>query len=447
MRVDIIEDDPVFNKIIERVIQKHTSYETVVHFDGESFLQNLSPDTHVVTLDLGLPDISGTELMKKIKEFNPETEIIIISGQDNITLAVKLLKEGAYDYITKDENIHERLLHTLKKIGQNHLLKQELAQLKTEVSDKYEFRQSILGNSSAIRNIFNLIEKAIKVPNINVSLYGETGTGKELTAKTIHYNSPRKNHPFVKLSASALSREKADTTLFGAEKGAFSESLMTTKGMFEEAGEGTLFIDEVTEFDTDTQLALLNVFQTKRIKRIGGNEELPVNCRIITATSNDLLQAVRNKHFREDLYYHLVGLPISIPPLRERGKDIILLASYFLTSFCRENNLPPMNLSSGARKKLLSHDYPGNIRELKAIIELAAVLSNEPALTEKHIVFNHSEPTPELFQEELTLKEYNERIILYFLKKYNNVMEVAEKLDIGKSTIYNLLKKQKEQED
>ncbi|PWD99177.1 sigma-54-dependent transcriptional regulator [Marinilabilia rubra] len=444
MRVDIIEDDPVFNKIIERVVKGNNSYETIVHFDGKSFLKQLSPSLNVVTLDLGLPDISGTKLMNQIRKYNPEIEIIIISGQDNIPVAVKLLKEGAYDYITKDENIRERLLHTLRKIEQNHLLKQELAQLKTEVSDKYQFRQTIQGDSPAIKNIFTLIEKAIKVPNINVSLHGETGTGKELTAKTIHYNSPRKNHPFVTLSGSTLMGNKLESSLFGEEKGAFSDSLMTTKGKIEEAGEGTLFIDEVTDFDTDIQLALLNVLQTKKMKRIGGSEEIPVNCRIITATSFDLLQAVREKKFREDLYYLLVGLPISIPPLRERGKDIITLGSSFLSSFCKENNLPPINLSSGAKKKLLSHEYPGNIRELKAIIELAAVLSNSSVLDERHIVFNHSEPTPEILHEELTLKEYNERIILYFLKKYNNVMEVADKLNIGKSTIYNLLKKQKE---
>ncbi|WP_462317617.1 sigma-54-dependent transcriptional regulator [Marinilabilia sp.] len=444
MRVDIIEDDPVFNKIIERVIQSNNSYETFTHFDGESFLKQLSPDTSVVTLDLGLPDTSGTNLMKQIMAYNPEIEVIIISGQDNIPIAVQLLKEGAYDYITKDENIRERLLHTLKKIEQSYNLKQELAQLKTEVSDKYEFRQTILGNSPAIKNIFTLIEKAIKVPNINISLHGETGTGKELTAKTIHYNSPRKKHPFVILSAGALTSKNIETMLFGAEKGAFSDSLMTSKGKIEEAGEGTLFIDEVTDFDADVQLALLNVLQARKMKRIGGNEDIPVNCRIITATAYDLLQEVREKRFREDLYYLLVGLPITMPPLRERGKDIILLGSGFLKTFCHENNLPPMKLSSGAKKKLLSHDYPGNIRELKAIIELAAVLSSSSILDERHIVFNHSEPTPEILHEELTLKEYNERIILYFLKKYNNVMDVAEKLEIGKSTIYNLLKKQKE---
>ncbi len=441
MKVDIIEDDPVFSRMIDYILKECDHCDTEVHPDGESFLRQLSPNTTLVTLDLGLPDISGMELMKKIKAFDQDIEIIIISGQDDISLAVQLLKEGAYDYITKDENIKERLKHAVKKVRSNLDLRKQLDRLKSEISDKYQFHDTLLGNSSALKSSFTLIEKATRVPNINVSITGETGTGKDLVAKTIHYNSARKNQPFIKVSASALTGQQLKATLFGIEKGAFADALMTTKGKFEEAGEGTLLLDEVTDFDADMQIALLNVFQERKIRRIGSSEEQLINCRIITTTSCDLLQAVKEKKFREDLYYHLVGLPISMPPLRERGKDIVILADFFLQSFCLKNNLPPMILSSGAKKKLLSHDYPGNIRELKAIIELGAVLTNDRTLQERHIVFNHSEPTPELFHEELTLKEYNERIILYFMKKYNNVMEVAQRLDIGKSTIYNLLKK------
>ena len=440
MRIDIIEDDPFFNRIIEQVVKQNGDHEVKVHFNGESFLNQQPSSVEVVTLDLGLPDISGTELMTKIKSINPETEIIVISGQDNLPLAVKLLKQGAYDYITKDENIKDRLLHTLKKIEHHNSLKQELAQLKNEVSDRYEFRQSIIGNSYAIKNTFTLIEKAIKVPNINISLHGETGTGKELTAKTIHYNSSRKNNPFVTLNVSSHIKDQLRSVLLGVEKGTFTDALMTTKGKIEEAGDGTLFIDEITDLDSEMQLLFLNILQEKKFTRIGGTEEIPVKCRFISATSSDLLQEVREKRFREDLYYHLIGLPITTPPLRERGKDIILLADYFLDKFCRENNLAPINLTPGAKKKLLTHNFPGNIRELKSITELAAVLSNTGSIREEHIVFSYSESTPELLHEELTLKEYNERIIMHFLDKYNNVMVVADKLKIGKSTIYNLLK-------
>ncbi len=443
IRIDIIEDDRVFNRMIEHILKQNITSDVGTHPDGKSFLSKLSYSTDVVTLDLGLPDISGTELMRHIKEFNPEIEIIIISGQDNIPLAVQLLKEGAYDYITKDENISERLIHTVNKITGNKRLKEELAELKQEVSTKYDFHQTIKGDSPAIKNTFSLIEKAIKVPNINVSLHGETGTGKELTAKTIHYNSPRKSHPFITLSTGVLTREQLQNCLFGIEKGAFSDALMTTKSKFEEAGEGTLFLDEIADLDADMQLSLLNILQDKKINRIGGHEEIPIKCRIITSTSQDLLQAVRNKTFREDLYYLLMGLPVTVPPLRDRGNDIIILADFFLAEFCHQNNMSSKIISSLTKKKLLSHNYPGNIRELKAVVELGAVLTNDETVKEKHVVFSHSEPAPKILHEELTLKEYNEQIILHFLKKYNNVIEVAEKLGIGKSTIYNLLKQQK----
>lgn len=444
MRVDIIEDDPTFIRMIEHIVRQYNIHDVRTHQDGRSFLSKLSSSTEIVTLDLGLPDISGKELMHQIKAFNEEIEIVIISGQDDISLAVQLLKEGAHDYITKDENIRERLHHTLKKLEINNALKQEVAQLKNKISDRYAFRETILGNSGAIKSIFTLIEKAIKVPSMPVSLYGETGTGKELTAKTIHHNSPRKSHPFITLSLSAIPREQIYSSLFGFEKDAFPGALMTTKGKIEEAGHGTLFLDEVTYLDSDLQLSILEALQKRKAKRIGGDEEIPINCRVISATTHDLSKAVSDQEFREDLYYYLMGLPISMPALRERGKDIILLADYFLNAFCRDNDLQEISISSGAKRKLLSYPFPGNIRELKAIVELGAVLTNDGTITEKHVVFNNSQQSPEVLSEELTLKEYNERIILYFLKKYNNVIEVAEKLDIGKSTIYNLLKKQKE---
>ncbi|MGQ1890401.1 sigma-54-dependent transcriptional regulator [Thermophagus sp. OGC60D27] len=440
MRVDIIEDDPVFNRIIEEIITKSGNHEINTYFNAISFLNQRSPSPDIVTLDLGLPDIHGSELMKKIKNLYPETEVIIISGQNKISLAVQLLKEGAYDYIAKDENIKERLLHTLKKIEDHQRLKQELIDLKTEIAVRYQFQQTIIGNSKNIKNSFPLIEKAIKVPNINVSLHGEGGTGKSLTAKIIHYNSQRKNHPFVSLNVTPKMNDQLKSLLLGIEKNDSEGNTKIIQGKIEEAGEGTLFIDEIAFLNPEIQSLLLNILQDRRITRIGGKKEIPVKCRFISATCFDLLKEVKEQKFREDLYYHLIGLPISLPPLRERGNDIILLASEFLKVFCQENGLPASSLTPTAKKKLLSHSFPGNIRELKAVIELSAVLSNDGIIDEKHIIFNASEPAPALFHEELTLKEYNERIILYFLGKYKNVMTVAKKLNIGKSTIYNLLK-------
>ena len=215
MRIHVIEDDKVFNKLIEHTLKLVPEFEVTPFFNGNDFLRSLPDNPDIVTLDLGLPDFTGETLLKKIKKFNPDIEVIIISGQDNISLAVQLLKEGAYDYITKDENIKDRLLHSINNIISKQSLKNEISQLKSEIYGKYSFKHAILGESSAIKGIFLLIEKAIKVPNINVSVYGETGTGKELIAKTIHYSSPRNNKPFVAVNMAAIPRELIESELFG----------------------------------------------------------------------------------------------------------------------------------------------------------------------------------------------------------------------------------------
>lgn len=444
MRIHVIEDDKVFSKLIEHTLKLVPEFEVFTYFNGNDFLRNLPDNPDIVTLDLGLPDFSGEVLLRKIKKFNPDIEVIIISGQDNISLAVQLLKEGAYDYITKDENIKERLLHSINNIISKQSLKKELTQLKSEISGKYSFQHAIIGESSAIKAVFGLIEKAIRIPNINVSIYGETGTGKELIAKTIHYSSPRNDKPFVAVNMAAIPRELIESELFGHEKGAFTGAFMTRKGKFEEADGGTIFLDEIGEMDIDLQVKILRVIQEREITRIGGNQSIKINTRIITATNKNLAEAIREKKFREDLYYRLLGLPIHIPPLKERQSDILTLSGHFLQSFCTENNIPLIEVTPKARKKLLSYSFPGNVRELKAIIELAAVLTNSNVIDEDHIVFNTTHNNLDILSQELTLKEYNQKIIKHFLSKYRNVIKVAEKLDIGKSTIYNLLKSEKE---
>lgn len=447
MRIHVIEDDKVFSKLIEHTLRLVLEVEVVPFYNGNDFLKSLPDNPDIVTLDLGLPDYSGEALLKKIKKFNPDIEVIIISGQDDISLAVQLLKEGAYDYITKDENIKERLLHSINNIISKQSLKNELTQLKSEISGKYSFQHAIIGDSSAIKGVFSLIEKAIRVPNINVSIYGETGTGKELIAKTIHYSSPRNHKPFVAVNMAAIPRELIESELFGHEKGAFTGAFMTRKGKFEEADGGTIFLDEIGEMDIDLQVKLLRVIQEREITRIGGNQSFKINTRIITATNKDLAEAVREKKFREDLYYRLLGLPIHLPPLKERQSDILILSHHFLQAFCKENSMDLLELTPKARKKLLGYTFPGNVRELKAIIELAAVLTNSSQVDEDHIVFNKAQEDMEIFAQELTLKEYNQKIIKHFLNKYKSVIKVAEKLDIGKSTIYNLLKNEKTQRE
>ncbi|MGQ1788060.1 MULTISPECIES: sigma-54-dependent transcriptional regulator [unclassified Saccharicrinis] len=447
MKIHVVEDDRVFNKLIEHSLSLNPDFEIGTFFDGESFFKHLPDNPDVVTLDLGLPDFTGNEILKKIKKYNPDIEVIVISGQDSITTAVSLLKEGAYDYITKDENIKDRLLNSVNNIRNKKQLLEEISQLKSEIAHKYNFGNAIIGDSPAMKEVFALLEKAVKVPNINVSVYGDTGTGKELIAKTIHYNSIRKAKPFIAVNMGAIPRDLIESELFGHEKGAFTGAILTKKGKFEEAEGGTIFLDEIGEMDINLQVKLLRVLQEREITRVGGNEVIKVNTRIITATNKDLMEEVKLGNFREDLYYRLLGLPIHLPPLKNRQNDIITLSQFFLNSFCDDNKLEPMAFTSRAKKKLLGYAFPGNVRELKAIIELSAVMASSQQIDEENILFNSSNTELDILAEEMSLKEYTERIIRHYLRQYdNNVLKVAKKLDIGKSTIYNMIKREKESE-
>jgi len=301
MKIQIVEDDRVFNKLIERSLALNPDFEIDTYFDGATFLKHLSDSPDIVTLDLGLPDYTGEDILKQIKRYNPDIEVIIISGQDSITTAVNLLREGAYDYITKDENIKDRLLNSVNNIRNKKKLLDEISKLKNEIATKYNFGNAIIGDSPVMKEVFALIQKAVKIPNINVSVYGDTGTGKELVAKTIHYNSIRKNKAFIAVNMGAIPRDLIESELFGHEKGAFTGAILTKKGKFEEAEGGTIFLDEIGEMDINLQVKLLRVLQEREITRVGGNDVIKVNCRIITATNRDLLEEVKAGNFREDL--------------------------------------------------------------------------------------------------------------------------------------------------
>ena len=297
----------------------------------------------------------------------------------------------------------------------------------------------------AIKKVHELINKALTT-NITVSIYGETGTGKEVVAKAIHYNSHQKSNPFVAINVSAIPSELVESELFGHEKGAFTGASYRRIGKFEEANDGTLFLDEIGEMDYTFQAKLLRALQEREITRVGSNKSIKFNCRIVVATNKNLAQEVKMGNFRQDLYYRLLGLPIELPPLRERGNDVLILAKHFIKSFCQENNLPVKKLSSQARQKLQQYNFPSNIRELKSITELAVTLSDGEEITSTDILYNGEEISDEMPAEELTLREYDRKIVFSFLKKYNNdVRLVAKKLDIGSATIYRMIKEKKEE--
>lgn len=444
VRIFVVEDNEWYNKLLVYTLSLNPDYEVKSFFNARDFLNCLNESPDIVTLDYRLPDLSGLEVLKRIRQENNDIQVILISEQEEIDMVVTLLKMGAYDYITKSNDIKERLLNTVQNIRNDLGLKKEIRTLRKEVQKKYDFRHGILGESPAIKNVYELIEKAVST-NITVIISGETGTGKELVAKAIHYSSGRKDKSFVAVNVPAIPSELIESELFGHEKGAFTGAAFRRIGRFEEADGGTLFLDEIGEMELNLQSKLLRVLQEKEIVRIGNNKPVKTDCRIIAATNKNLKEEVKKGNFREDLFYRLLGLPIEIPPLRERGNDILVLARHFMDNFCVENNIPSKRLSAEAQKKLMAYSFPGNVRELKSLVELAVTLSVHEEITAGDFNIDPGESLTTITGGDLTLREYEMKILKATLHKCNNDISLAaKKLDIGISTIYRMLKQEKE---
>lgn len=439
LKIFIVEDDVIFGKSILYYLSLNPENEITLFTNGKDALAQRYQNPELMILDYNLPGMNGMEVMQSFQGYNKNIPIIIISAQSDIRVAVSLLKEGAFDYIVKDQELKDRLWMSMEKVKKLSGYEKKIEQLEAEVNKKFEVSNLFIGNSSSLKNIFGLIEKAKKT-NINVSVTGETGTGKDLVAKAIHYNSERTNGPFIAVNVSAIPSELIESELFGYEKGAFTGANARKIGKFEEASKGTLFLDEIGDMNLNMQSKILRVLQENELTRVGGNTVIKIDTRLIIATHKNLADLVRAGTFREDLYYRLLGLPIHIPPLRERDGDVLILARHFIDNFCRENTLESKSLSVKAQEKLKGYHFPGNVRELKSVIELATVLSNSNTIDETDINFSSLGAVEDIFSTELTMKEYYNKIILYFLKKYDNkVRVVADKLDIGKSSIYNLI--------
>ncbi len=443
-KIFVVEDSDWYNRLLVHTLSLNPDYEVKGFLNGKDFLNCLFESPDIVTLDYRLPDITGLEVLKRIREENSDVQVILISEQEDIDTVVSLLKMGAYDYISKSDDIKDRLLNTVKNIRNGIGLKREISTLRKEVQKKYSFRESILGESPAIKSVYDKIEKALST-NITVIITGDTGTGKELVAKAIHYNSKRKDKSFVTVNVAAIPSELIESELFGHEKGAFTGAAYRRIGRFEEADGGTLFLDEIGEMELNLQAKLLRVLQEKEIVRIGSNKPVKTDCRIVVATNKNLKEEVKKGNFREDLYYRLLGLPIELPPLRARANDILILARYFIGKFCDENNIQLKKLSVQTQKKLLSYSFPGNVRELKSVIELAITLSEKDEIEPSDLVVDTGDPLSVVANDNLSLREYQVKIIKATLKKNNNDIKLAaEKLDIGISTIYRILKEEKE---
>jgi DNA-binding NtrC family response regulator len=385
VKIFVVEDDQFLGNLIKMSLEKMDNVEVTHFLTPEECMNSISQRPDIVTIDYMLPGMNGEELLEKIKNYDDAIQCIMVSGQEKIDVVINTYKKGAVDYIIKNENAIVNIENAVKNACKNVHLKKEVETLQDQIIDRNKYTK-ILGNSSAVLKTLKMIQKVEK-SGIMVLVTGQSGTGKELVAKAIHYNSPRARKPFVTVNMGAIPEDLTESELFGHEKGAFTDARERRIGKFEEANEGTIFLDEIGEMDLLMQTKLLRVLQEKEVTRIGSNKSIKLDVRVIAATNRNLATEVKGGRFREDLFYRLQGFLIHLPPLFDRGEDVILLSKSFLSEFCKENRLPQIMLSKECQKFLMDYKWPGNIRELKAVIERAAVMCEDNEIKPEDIVF------------------------------------------------------------
>ncbi len=442
LTIFIVEDDPWYGEFLEYYLGMSPANSITKFQSAGECLDYLHLNPDLITLDYRLPDMPGSLALEKILAYNPDQKVIIISGQEDIKTAVTLLKEGAYDYIVKDDDTKERLWKVVNNISKATALEKENRDLRKQLGEQLNPSQSLVGQGAAMQEVANLVQKAADT-QIHVTITGETGTGKELVSRAIHYRSPRKAQPFVQVNITGVPEKDMEETLFGSEKqGPDPKSPVSRPGLLEQAQGGTLLLDEICDLPLGVQGRLLQAIQNKTLTRVGGTKPIPIDLRFLFSTTKNLEQLVKEGAFREDLYYSMLGLIIALPALRDRIGDLPSLTGFFLKQYATQNNRGVKTLSEEAMVKLKKYSFPGNVRELKAMIELACVVSNSEIISDKDIIIHKVQKNQTGFlQEEKRLEEYTRDIINFYLDKYDQkVLLVADKLGISKSTIYNMLK-------
>ncbi len=377
-KILIVDDEEGMRRLLSRILVKE-GYETFAAANGQEALQAVALEEYdLVITDLKMPGMDGLTLLNELKDYDPRLPIIVITAYGTVENAVQALRSGAFDYITKPFEADEIRLTVAKAFERERLIA-ENRYLHQELEGRYSF-SGIVGSSKAMQQVFD-VAASVAHSNANVLITGESGTGKELIARSIHFNSPRKEKPFIVLNCAALSESVLESELFGHERGAFTGALHQKKGRFELADQGTLFIDEVGEMSLAAQVKLLRVIQEHEFERVGGNRTIKVDVRIVAATNKNLEQEVKAGRFREDLFYRLNVVNIELPPLRERREDIEPLAAHFLEKYTRETGKKIEQISPKALACLVAHDWPGNVRELENVIERAVVLAKGNVLT------------------------------------------------------------------
>jgi two-component system response regulator HydG len=396
----------------------------------------------VIVTDLEMKGLKGLDLLEEARQVTPLTPVIIITAFGTIESALKAMKMGAYDYVTKPFQMDE-FVTTVKKALENRLLKKEVLRLKKEVESRYHFHH-LIGKSPSMLKIYDLIER-IGDTSSNVLITGESGTGKELAGKAIHYNGTRKGGPFVAVNCAAIPETLLESELFGYKKGAFTDARSDKKGLIFEANEGTLFLDEVTEMPSNLQAKLLRVIEEKEVRPLGDTKSYPIDVRVISTSNRDIKIRIEQGTFREDLYYRLKVIDIELPPLRERREDISLLAQHFLIKFSRELKKNITGVSEESLKFLLNYSWPGNVRELENVIQRAITLTRHEIILPEDlpnaIVQNEDE---NVIQKGLRQKYTVDQLEREYIKNVlvevgGNKSKAAEILGLDRKTLYRKL--------
>ncbi len=447
--VFIVDDEQAISKLLTYWVKEKWKYDVETFGTGEDVLRRLHVKPDLILLDIMLPGLDGIETLKRIKQYDENLPVIMLSAQGSVEVAVEALRYGAYDYFPKPID-NQRLEPAVKNAIRNYDLVRELENLKENVKREYSF-DNIISADGKMQDVFKLVTKVLN-NDITVLIHGESGTGKELIARAIHYNGKRKDNPFVVVNCASIPRELLESELFGHEKGSFTGAHQRKLGKFEIAGGGTIFLDEVGELEMMLQAKLLRVIQEKEFERVGGTELIKSDVRIISATNRELKQAVENKEFRDDLYYRLNSFPIHIPPLRQRRGDILILANHFLDYFNKKLDKSIKGFSKKALKLIYDYSWPGNVREMENTIERCIIISENnqidiedlPPHIQNAESVNVSDYSGALFNDDtiLPFEKIKEEAIRHALQiTKGNIVEAAKKLQLGRATIYRLMEK------
>jgi two-component system response regulator AtoC len=444
MKILVVDDEAPIRDMIRKSLSQMGGYNVEVAQNGLEAIEKIEKDVFdLVLTDLKMPEMDGLDLLKTIKGIRPEVMVILMTAYGSIETAVDAMRLGANDYITKPIDMNELLIH-ISKTQKESLLLRENRLLRTEVRKKFEFN-NIIGKSKKMQEIFSLIEK-VALGTSTVIIYGSSGTGKELVAKAIHYNSPRVDRPFIPFNCGAIPETLVESELFGHTKGAFTGAIQAKKGLFEEANGGTLFLDEISTILPSVQVKLLRVLQEKELMRVGSTERIKIDVRMIAATNENLEENMKKGKFREDLFYRLHVFPIFLPDLKDRKEDIALLAYHFLDLYSKEAKKEIKGVSKEAMKLLLEYHWPGNVRELENTIERAVIMTDQDYLVPQDLPRDMTEGFSEMIKRGVknrkSLEDIKSEYIREILKEVGGNKRIAsEILMVNPRTLYRFEKK------